>query len=51
VWDIEIWKEHKILRAHSNVVGCIDFSMDFQFVASGGWDNAIFIWDINKDFK
>ncbi len=31
---------------HSNMVYCLSFSPDGRWLASGGWDGQVFIWDV-----
>lgn len=41
----------RTLRGHDDVVNCVDFSADGQFMATGGNDKKILLWEAKGNFS
>lgn len=46
IWDLRTGKAHVTYKKHQMPVNCIDFSPDGNWVASGGGDGALRIWNL-----
>ncbi|XP_035678916.1 apoptotic protease-activating factor 1-like [Branchiostoma floridae] len=40
--------ERSVLRGHVGAVQCVAISQDSKLVVSGGWDNLVFLWNVQK---
>ncbi len=45
VYDIQANELAGKFEGHTDSLSCIDFSPDGKFLATGGWDNTVRIWD------
>ncbi|KAK5170574.1 WD repeat protein Lub1 [Saxophila tyrrhenica] len=39
---------HRMLIGHAGNITCLAFSEDGSKIVSGGWDNQVFVWDIEE---
>ncbi len=47
VWNVESGQQIALLAAHTKEITTICFSPCGQFLASGGEDGAVYVWDVN----
>ncbi len=47
VWDMESGKQIACLSAHTDCISTLCFSPCGQFLASGGEDGTVYVWDVN----
>ncbi|MCG9128057.1 hypothetical protein JT359_10700 [Candidatus Poribacteria bacterium] len=48
LWDVETGKLFNTFTGHTDQVSILTFSPDGKTLASGGWDNTIILWDIQR---
>jgi len=49
-WDGNGYREvFKIKEEHSKTIRCLEFSPDGKYLASGGFDSLIVIWELNRE--
>ena len=48
LWDVETGKLINTFTGHTDQVFILTFSPDGDTLASGGWDNTIILWDIQR---
>ena len=51
IWNPDTLELVRELRSHNDTVNTVHFSMDGRFLASGGMDSQIKIYDIRDDYK
>lgn len=49
--DLEVWKQHRVLRGHIEDICDLAWSKDSQFLLSGSVDNSAILWDTTKGTK
>ncbi len=47
VWDVESAQQIAFLAAHTSWISTLCFSPCGKFIASGGEDGAVYVWDVN----
>ena len=45
IWRTETWKEERALR-HTGEVLCVAFDPSGQWLAAGGWDGRVRVWNL-----
>lgn len=51
VWNVDKTTLVKELKAHSDEVRSLAYSVDGKYLASGGFDGKIFIHDVRNDYS
>ncbi len=47
IWDAETNTSKHILKGQEDYIGCLSYSPNSQFIASGSHDQTIRLWDVN----
>jgi WD40 repeat protein len=49
LWDAKLATPIELCQRHDDEVRCLDFSADGLYLASGGFDEVIHVWNVQKD--
>lgn len=49
IWNVEDNPRREVLRGHTNLVRAVSITSDGRFVASGGHDYDLRLWDLTED--